>query len=505
MNMDSKNIESILRSIKKAGIKTAGALKDYLKNSDLAAESSSDTLSARGRLTSLFDEGTFVETGAFVHRRRDEFDEASPNEFEGVITGYGAVDGRLVFAFSQDYARTKGALSEAHAKKISETYRLAVENGAPVIGVFDSAGAYLPEGVGALAGYGSVMKCVSDASGVIPQIAVVAGTCVGASAVIAAMFDFVIVASDHAELSVASPFNIGDGVTGVGGNAAKSGLASLACDNAVECIAAARRLASYLPMNNAEGTVMEMSGDDANRESDISAYTATGDTVSLIKGFTDLGEYLELYAGYAPEMNVGFASLGGTVVGIVANNKAGGKSTFTANAARKASRIVSFCDSFSIPLITVVDCTGLDVSKEAESLPYASELARLASLYSSAKNPLVTLIAGEAYGTVFAMFGSKAVGADTVLALDTAKIAAMNASSAVAFLWNDQISESVSREELEDKWNETCATPVKAACAGEIDDIIDGTEVRARLAAAVNMLSSKSASAPSRRHSNMPL
>ena len=503
--MDKKNLDAILSALKSAGIKTASALRELLSESETISNDSAETLSARGRIKALFDEGTFMESGTYVRRRNGEFDAEADDSFEGVICGWGSVNGRLTYVFSQDYSRTKGALSEAQAAKIAEIYRLAVENGAPVIGIFDSAGALLPEGVRALAGYGKIMSCVSKASGIIPQIAVIPGVCAGSAAVIAGMFDFIIISDDKGNVSFNAPFAIGEKDAGSGDFAAASGLAALTAASDGDCIAKAKLLLSYLPMNNAEGTVCEASGDSAERVSDISAYAQSKDCAAIISALADNGAYLELYAKYAPEMSVGFISIAGTVAGIVANRKCENGGIVTAKAARKASRMITFCDSFNIPVITVLDSQGPDVSAKAEAEAYAAELSRLAFAYANAKTPMITLIAGEAYGSIYSLMGSKALGADVVFALETSKVGVMSAERAVAFLWNDQITEDVSRESLEKKWDETLGSPVAAACAGDIDDIIDAGESRARIAGALMMLSAKNKCAPARRHTNMPL
>lgn len=497
--MEKKDFEAILDTVKNAGIKTASALKKLLAETEEKAQAPAECLTARGRIEALFDAGTFMESGTYVRRADNE------DAFEGVICGWGSVSGRLVFAFSQDYSRSKGALTEAHAEKIVELYRLAVENGAPVIGIFDSAGALLPEGVKAIAGYSKVMKAVSSASGVIPQIAIVPGICSGSSAVAAGMFDFIIISEAKGKVSFNAPFAVDCDKVGSADFASESGLATLSAKNDGECILKAKELLSYLPMNNMEGTVCELSGDTANRLCDISEYTESGDTAALAKAIADNGKYLELNCDYAREMTVGFASVNGTVCGIVGNRKSENSGILTASAARKAARMVSFCDSFNIPVITIVDSKGTDISAEAEASPYAAELAKLAFAYSCAKCPMVTVIAGEAYGAVFSVMGSKSMGADVVLALDTAKVGVMSADRAVAFLWNDKISETVTRQDLEDTWNETQGSPVCAASTGEIDDIIEAGELRQRVCGAVMMLSAKSKCAPSRRHANMPL
>ena len=478
--------------------KTAAAFRELLMKNEKSGKDG--VMTARERITALFDEGTFTETGAYTMRRISEFDGETPDELESVITGYGSVNGCLVYAFAQDMNRTKGSVSEAAAKKICASYKLAVENGCPIVGIFDSAGAYLPEGVRSLAGYASVMKAAASASGIIPQIAIVPGVAQGAAAVIASMFDFVI-ATENSRISINPPFVVGGGETS---DSVESGVVSLTAKTDAEALGAARMLLSYLPSNNEEGGVEVLTNDEVNRLVDTSAY-ASGDMKALIAAFADDAAYIELGGEYAKSVTTGLVSLCGTVCGIVGTNRAEEEGRLTSKAARKAAKFISFCDCFGIPVITLVDSEGFAVCGDEEKNPYSAEIGRLAGAYAQAKVPLVTLVSGAAYGSVFSVLGSKAIGADIVFALDTAKISPMNAKSAVALLWNDQISKDMSREDLEAKWNETEANVLNAARAGEVDDIIESAEVRQRLASAVMMLSAKAASAPKRRHANLPL
>ncbi|MBQ9922902.1 MAG: hypothetical protein IJO52_11980, partial [Clostridia bacterium] len=429
--MDKFNLEAYADKIKNVGVKTASALRELLSRKE---EETSGTLDAKGRLERLFDSGTFSQIGTYVRRRNCQDDTSNDYEFESVICGWGAVNGRLVYAFSQDISRSAGSVSEAHARKICDLYRLAMENGAPVVGVFDSAGAYIPEGVRVMAGYGRIMKAVSNASGIIPQIAIAAGNVSGAAAVICGMFDIVIKADD-ASLSVNPVFN-----TDAKGMA-DMGVTAVNTADVASAIASARETLTYLPSNNCEGTPEEISADNVNRTVAI----ASDDAREVIKAFADNGKLVELYADYAPETVGGFASIGGVSVGVVATNKAVNGGRLTAASVRKAARLVSLFDSFNIPVITLVDSEGIDTSVASEASPFAAELAKLAGAYASATAPMITVITGEAYGSAFTVLGSKALGADIVYALDSAKIAAMNAPAAVAFLMNDQITSDVSR------------------------------------------------------------
>ena len=443
---------------------------------------------SKARIEQLFDAATFVELGAYTKRSGDDA------EFEGVLCGYGAINGKLAFAFSQDSSRAKGAFSERHFKKISNLYSLAVKNGAPIIGIFDSAGAVVYDGAEALAAYGRFMKCVSDASGIVPQIAIVDGICGGSSAVVASMFDVTLTLKGASKLFVNSPFTVGES------DANASGLSAYEAESESELFGFARKLVTLLPSNNADGAYCENS-DDMNRavSFDVSFYKAE----ELVKTVADNGEVTRLYSSYVDNAFLGFASFGGVTVGVIASEPEK-KGVIDIKTARAASKLISFCDSFSIPVLTLVDSIGLDVSLEAEKAAYASELARLAYAYTSSNNAKVTVVVGKAYGAAFALLGSKAVGADIAYALDSAAISVLSPEASVAFVWNDKVGEK-SREELEAEWKEKCASAAEACYKGELDDVIEASELRARICAAFSMLASKADGTPSRKHANMPL
>ena len=444
---------------------------------------------AKEKIESIFDTGTFVELCAYTKRL------GSQNDFEGVVCGYGSVNGKLAFAFVQDSGRTKGAFGERHAKKIADTYALAIKNGAPIIGVFDSAGAVVYDGASALAAYGKLVKCVSDASGVIPQIAVIDGVCGGMSAVAASMFDITVAIKDSSKLYVNAPFIVGS-EKGTADFAAAKGMAAKLADDAASAYAFVRELVTVLPQNNADACFCE-TADSLNRESafDPEKYTAE----EIVAAVADSGSFLRLYGDYADGATLGIASFGGVVSGVVLANGA-----LDIKSARAISKLVSFCDSFAIPVVTLVDSCGLDVSGKAEDNAYASELAKLAYAYSSSENAKVTVVVGKAYGAAFTLLGSKAEGADMVYALPNAAISVLSPEASVAFVWNDKVGEQ-SREELEAEWKEKCASAADAADRGELDDIVEPAELRKRICAALMMLVAKAEGKPTRRHANMPL
>jgi len=498
------NVNSANLSKKDVRATTAEKLKGMLRDIDNAsAAGAKNGFCARSRIETLFDEGTFVEIGAYVRRKSYE------NEFEGVICGYGAINGKLTFAFSQDSSRMKGAFDELHAKKIANLYSTAIKNGAPVVGIFDSHGAIVYDGVSALAGYGLLMKCVSDASGIIPQIAVIPGVCAGSAATVAAMFDAVITVSEKTSVYVNSPFLLGD-KTATAEYAAENGLAAVVAQGEAEAYAKAREIISILPSNNAEGAPEVATNDDLNRRVDVEGIVGADkyDMKDVLGLIGDGCKFTELYSSFAPEIIVGLTSFGGIVCGVVANQPSEAGGALTAKAARKAAKFVSMCDSFGIPVVTLVDSIGLDISEASFNAPYASELARLAMAYTSSENAKVTVVLGKAYGAAYTLMGSKSVGADIAFALSGAAISVLPPESAVAFVWNDKVGGSdpkAAREELEEQWKEMCASPVDAAEKGEIDDIIESAELRQRICAAVSMLAAKSEIYPDRRHAVLPL
>jgi len=442
--------------------------------------------SSKQRLELIFDCGTFVELGAYTKRQGTD----TP---AGVVCGYGAVSGKLAFAFIQESGRNKGAFDERQSKKIEALYSLAVKNGAPVIGVFDSAGAVVYDGASALAAYGRLMKNISDASGIIPQIAVIDGICGGSSAVAAAMFDFVVTVKDKSKLFVNPPFVVGESADDV-----FSGNSVYEAESSDDAFSYVKSLINILPENNATVAYTE-SADDMNRPVafDAKSYSAK----ELVANVADDGRFVSVYEKYAANLKLGFVSLGGIVTGIVASERGG---VIDIKSARAAAKLVGFCDSFSIPVVTLVDSEGLDVSAEAEKAAYAQELAKLAYAYSASESAKVTVVIGKAYGAAFTLLGSKAMGTDMTLALPTAEISVLSPEASVAFVWNDRMGEQT-REELEAEWKEKCASADEAADLGEIDDIIDPAELRSRICAALSMLSAKAEGTPIRKHANMPL
>ncbi len=475
------------------------ALELTKKDAQSAAEArKSNTLSARQMIQAILDESTFAETGTYVRRSADS------DEFEGVICGYGAIDSRLVFIFAQDFFRMKGAFDRQQAKKICDLYALAEKSGAPIIGIFNSAGACIREGVDALGAYGEVMRAAAKASGIIPQIAYIHGICAGSAAVISSMFDVSVSVKDKSSVYVNPPSLLSAKDAGSAQRAAKTGLVSKVYNSEAEAAVGIRSLINYLPQNNMEGTVTELSSDDLNRKVNIPATNENYDMKTILSEICDRGEFMEVSDSYAPEALCALGSIGSSVAGIIANQPSVSGGRLTPEGARKMAKFISLCDSFSIPIVTLTDSEGVAVDDACENAPLASELSRLAFAYANAVCPKITAIIGKAYGSAFTLMGSKAVGADIAFALSGAQISIMPPASAVAFLWNDRVARQ-SREEVEAEWAAEYATPVQAALHGEIDDIIEPAELRQRICAALSMLASKCAGTPARRHANLPL
>ena len=447
---------------------------------------------SKERLESLFDAGTFVELGAYTKRNRDG------DALEGVVCGYGAINGKLVFAFAQDITRTKGAFGEHQAKKIEGMYDLAVKNGAPVVAMFDSAGAVVYDGAAALAAYGRLMKTISKASGIIPQIAIISGVCGGSSAIAASAFDFVVTIKDKSKLYVNSPFIVGDDVA-KSAFSAENGLAAAEAATEAEAMTYVKALVDILPSNNAEGVLCDKITDDINRtvSFDPESYNAK-DLMALV---ADNSKVIRIYEKYARGALIGFMRVGGVAAGFAVSDNGGVLDIKTARAIAKA---VSFCDSFGIPFVTLVDSIGLDVSSGADSAAYASELAKLSMAYANSTNAKISVVVGKAYGAAFTLLGSKSLGADLAYALEGACISVLSPEASVAFVWNDWVGEK-SREELEAEWKKRCASAADALAIGEIDDVIEPSELRKRICAALSMLAFKADSEPTRKHAVMPL
>ena len=474
----------------------------------LSDKTSADKLHKAGKFTAyeligqLFDEGTFVETNAYVKAYANEIGTADTAEYEGVVCGYGAVDGRLTFVYAQNAARLNGAFSKAAAEKIASLYDMAKKNGAPVISVFDSNGAKVEEGIDVLAGYGKVMKKASSLKGKVPQVSVIVGNCAGAAATVAAMADLsVMVEGASYSMSPASVLESkgADKNVATSEYAASKGMVSMTAKTTVEAFASVKEVLSYLPSNKLDTNVYTGVEDNPNRATPEVASVVAGasyDVHAVISAIADGGKFLELGAEKGKAIVTGFVTVNGIVAGVVANNPAAKASKLCAGCMKKAASFISFCDTFGISVLTLVDVNGYCEECEAKGKNFVEASALLAESYCKASVPMVTVNVGEAYGSAFTLMGSKELGADMVIALDSAKIGVLKPGAGVAMMWSEKMAGSKApiekRKALEEEWELYMSTPILAAQAGQVDDIIPAEELRVKVASALEMLSMKS-------------
>lgn len=486
-------------------------LHEFAKlRSDLLKESKSegDKLSARERIKTLVDDGSFIEFDAFVKQRPTELDVMKYDAAaEGVITGYGSIGGRLCYLFSQDYSVLKGSISEMNAKKICKVIDLAVKNGAPLISILDSEGVRIGEGLDAIAGYGEIFKKLNNISGVIPHICAVMGNCAGASVFIPSVSDIVIM-NEKAGIYMNSPVTAEKDADKIGKASvlAENGIADIICKTEQETFEAVKKVLGFLPDNNSETTYYNENNDDLNRVlNNVENYlpddsSEAYDILEIIKSVADNNDFTELSKDFAKEMIVGFASLGNTTVGIVSNQPNVNSGYITSKAAAKAAKFVRLCDSFNIPIITFVDTFGFNVSIEEEISGEYKNGAKLIHAYSEATTAMVSVIIRKAYGSAFLAMGSKSLGADVVYAWPTAEIGALVPETAAKFLLEDKDFEEAKKE-----YKDILSAPYEAAKRGYVDDIILPSLTRQYLISALDMLSSKKVSKLAKKHSNMPL
>ena len=472
------------------------------------ASSAKGNLSGRARLIALFDEGSFTPTSAYS---KIGGDSPMADELEGIFAGYGAINGRPAFAYAQDFTKLKGAFTSAQAAKILNIYDLAQKNSAPIIAIFDSAGASIPEGLDVLGAYSAILARAAALSGVIPQIAAICGICSGAAAMLAQMSDFAVIEKTNGQLFINSPFVLkaegADADIGSADAALKNGMAALGADGDEGVLAQVKAILGHLPLNNSDELTFCPNNDDASRLTDGIAPLITSDSYEMrnvISQLADDGFFLELYPDCADNMLVGFASINSISVGFVANQPSKYDGVICSAAARKAAKFIGICDSFNLPVITLTDTAGMAISAEQEAT-LALDSAKLAYAYAAATVPKVTVICGKAYGSAYSIMGSKQLGADVVFALPTAEISIMAPESAVNFVWKDKISAGEDHAVLNDKWSAEIASPIAAAKAGHIDAIIKPEQTRARIAAALEMLSCKKVCTPEKKHFNFPI
>jgi acetyl-CoA/propionyl-CoA carboxylase len=483
-------------------------------------------LTARERLTLLFDGGEFQEIMSFATTRSTEFG-LDKNKYygDGIIAGWGKVDGRLAFAYAQDFTILGGSLGEVHANKIVRIYEMALKVGAPVIGINDSGGARIQEGALSLEGYGAVFKMNVMASGVVPQITIMAGPAAGGAVYSPALTDFIImIKGDPYYMFVTGPeitkVSLGEEVTyqDLGGaiiHATKSGVVHFIAENEHDAISITKRLLSYLPSNNMEEPPFIDTGDSPDRETPELEKVIPTDSLKpfnmreVIYNLVDNGEFLEVHRYWAENIIVGFGRIGGHVVGIVANNSAHLGGAIDVDAADKAARFIRFCDAFNIPLISLVDTPGYVPGTEQEYKGIIRHGAKMLYAFAEATVPKITIIVRKSYGGAHIAMSIKSLGADLVYALPTAEIAVTGPEGAVRILYRREIQSSPNPEEFIkrkiEEYRKLFANPYWAAEKGLIDDVIEPKDTRKIIYKSLLMLKNKREFRYPKKHGNIPL
>ncbi|VBB41104.1 Methylmalonyl-CoA carboxyltransferase 12S subunit [uncultured Spirochaetota bacterium] len=479
---------------------------------------------ARERIEALLDRGSFIELDAFVEHRSSDLGMAEVEApGEGVVIGYGTIQGRTVYVFAQDFTVIGGSLGEMHAAKICKAMDMAVKVGCPCIGINDSGGARIQEGVDALSGYGDIFYRNTLSSGVVPQISVIMGPCAGGAVYSPALTDFVFMTEGTANMFITGPQVIkavtGEDVSAEGLGGAKvhtevSGVAHFKFKDEDSTLEAVRKLLSYLPQNNIEDAPLFNTGDDPFRaDQELAAIIPDSankpyDVRRVIERVVDTGDFFEVQPDYAKNIVTGFARLAGRSIGIIANQPAVLAGVLDINASDKASRFIRFCDSFNIPLLTLSDTAGYLPGVGQEHGGVIRHGAKLLYAYSEATVPKMTVILRKAYGGAYIAMCSRHLGADQVFAWPSAEIAVMGPDGAANIIFKKEIEEAAdpasARKEKIEEYKKNFANPYKAAIRGYVDDVIDPSQTRARLCAALSMLLGKRQTLPARKHGNIP-
>ncbi|MFQ6104925.1 MAG: acyl-CoA carboxylase subunit beta [Candidatus Glassbacteria bacterium] len=482
-------------------------------------------LTARERIELLLDPGSFNELDMFVTHRCTDFgmaDKVYPGD--GVVTGWGSIEGRLVYVFSQDFTVFGGSLAEAHAAKICKIMDLALRNGAPVIGMNDSGGARIQEGVVSLGGYADIFLKNTLCSGVIPQISAILGPCAGGAVYSPAITDFIFMVKDLSYMFVTGP-NVVKTVTheevtfeelgGADTHSTKSGVCHFACEDEEDCIQRIRKLLSFIPSNNLESPPYEETTDDPQRKEeellDVVPENPNKpyDVKRIIDMVIDGGEFLEIQPDYAANIVIGFARLGGHSVGVIANQPAVLAGVLDINSSLKGARFIRFCDAFNIPLVTFEDVPGFLPGTAQEFGGIIKHGAKLLYAYCEATVPKMTVVLRKAYGGAYDVMNSKHIRGDLNFAWPSAEIAVMGPKGAAEIIFKKEIEASSEPEQTlrrkEEEFRETFANPYIAAARGFIDAVIDPRETRRHLIKGLEMLKDKRDSNPPKKHGNIPL
>ena len=478
-------------------------------------------LTARERIELLLDEGSFEEFDMFVEHRCTDFGmDAQKIPGDGVVTGWGTVNGRTVYVFAKDFTVFGGSLSETHAKKITKVQDMALQNRAPIIGLFDAGGARIQEGVAALGGYGEVFLRNVTASGVIPQISLIMGPCAGGDVYSPAMTDFIFMVKNTSYMFVTGPDVVktvtNETVTAeqLGGaivHTTKSSIADKAYDNDVEALLQMRRLIDFLPSSNTSGLPEFSSFDDADRiEPSLDTLLPANpnqpyDMKELITKVVDEGDFFEIQEAYAKNIVVGFGRIEGRSVGVIANQPMVLAGVLDSDASRKAARFVRFCDCYSIPLVTFVDVPGFLPGTAQEFGGLIKHGAKLLFAYAEATVPKVTVITRKAYGGAYDVMSSKHIRGDMNYAWPTAEIAVMGPKGAAEILYRSELGDAEKIDRRIKDYQKRFANPFVAAERGYLDEVIAPRDTRRRIARALNMLRNKSLKNPWKKHDNIPL
>jgi propionyl-CoA carboxylase beta chain len=481
-------------------------------------------LTARERLHFLLDEGSFQEIGMLVTHRSTDFGMEKENyPGDGVVTGYGTINGRFVYVFSQDFTVFGGSLSETHAEKICKVMDLAMKNGAPVVGLNDSGGARIQEGVVSLGGYADIFYRNTMASGVIPQISAIMGPCAGGAVYSPAITDFILMVENTSYMFVTGP-NVVKTVThevvtseelgGATTHATKSGVTHFACPNEIDAIQHIKKLLSYMPQNceeRAPALPYESSNELRPALGDLMPENSSQpyDIREVIGHVIDTDSFLEVHKDFAENIVVGFARLAGRSIGIVANQPAFLAGVLDIHSSTKGARFVRFCDSFNIPLLVFEDVPGFLPGTDQEWNAIIINGAKLLYAFSEATVPRITVITRKAYGGAYDVMNSKHIGADMNFAWPSAEIAVMGAKGAAEIIFKREINSAEDKEakwlEMEQLYSYTFANPYRAAERGFVDEVIDPAETRIKLIYAFKMLENKVVNNPRKKHGNIPL
>ncbi|TWG53730.1 acyl-CoA carboxylase subunit beta [Aminobacter sp. J44] len=487
----------------------------------IAAQHAKGKLTARERIEVLLDEGSFEEYDMYVTHRAVDFGMAAQQyPGDGVVTGWGTINGRMVYVFSQDFTVLGGSLSETHAQKICKIMDMAMRNGAPVIGLNDSGGARIQEGVASLAGYAEVFRRNSEASGVIPQISVIMGPCAGGAVYSPALTDFIFMVRDSSYMFVTGPDVVktvtneivtAEELGGARTHTQKSSVADGAYDDDIEALEQVRRLFDFLPLSNREKPPVRPFHDDPARI-DMKLDTLIPDSATkpydmkeLILALADEGDFFEIQEAYAKNIIIGLMRMEGQTVGVVANQPMVLAGCLDIDSSRKAARFVRFCDAFNIPILTLVDVPGFLPGTAQEYGGVIKHGAKLLFAYSQATVPMVTLITRKAYGGAYDVMASKHIGADINYAWPTAEIAVMGAKGATEILYRSELGDAEKIAARTKEYEVNFANPFKAAERGFIDEVIMPHSSRRRIARAFAMLRTKKQEQPWKKHDTMPL